>query len=318
MSESHDSQIHDANVSPADSQGHDPAAAMNIRLELQGPQEEYEESVDESDDGFGSTDRATDEEEDEEMEEDTKLDDTKHEDSMKLEDLRISPPYSVAEVASELLSLYQVMTRMYLPDDIILQPPEGGWPHITEQAYANLNKSPAAIELLRHIPYLKCGRSHSDAPYIYPECSCVDYAGEYMHDCVINNQVSLCPAEEKPPHVVILGSMVGRNGFQITFDTRTGQLRREDWMWGNRRKFHDIKHFCTVSKQEFEQMRIIPFSDKDLKFGPKHPGERPQDERAEIYDLYHQFGWPGDGYRKAECLVELEEARQRFWDKICS
>lgn len=58
------------------------------------------------------------------------------------------------ELAAELLSFYEFLTKLYLPTTCIKRPPKGGWPSITAERLAFLGKIDAVIDVLKHIPYI--------------------------------------------------------------------------------------------------------------------------------------------------------------------
>lgn len=49
---------------------------------------------------------------------------------------------------------YQFLTKMFLPEDRVEEPPPGGWPSITKEKLRLLNKNSEVFELMRHLPYI--------------------------------------------------------------------------------------------------------------------------------------------------------------------
>lgn len=72
-------------------------------------------------------------------------------------DHRLKRPsvYNLQETIDVVTSFYQFLQKLPFlePSDIFYPPPEG-WPHITQESFACLNKTYDVIELLRHLPYI--------------------------------------------------------------------------------------------------------------------------------------------------------------------
>lgn len=48
-----------------------------------------------------------------------------------------------------------LLKDIYVPEDAVMVPPEGGWPEITKKSWSNLGKSDEVIEVLRHPTYIE-------------------------------------------------------------------------------------------------------------------------------------------------------------------
>lgn len=57
---------------------------------------------------------------------------------------------------------YHFLTKMYLEADRIMEPPPGGWPDITPESMRPLGKTDAAVDLLRHLPYIDDSGTRND------------------------------------------------------------------------------------------------------------------------------------------------------------
>lgn len=68
-----------------------------------------------------------------------------------LEDISYSQDVCVAAVRV----YYHFLSRMYLDESCIEEPPAGGWPHVTPENLRPLGKSDEVVSLLRHLPYLE-------------------------------------------------------------------------------------------------------------------------------------------------------------------
>ncbi|KAF4821173.1 hypothetical protein CGCTS75_v011157 [Colletotrichum tropicale] len=65
-----------------------------------------------------------------------------------------SSEYSHDATVKAITSFYEFMKRMHGEEEAVLKyPPPTGWPQITHESFAGLDKTKEVIELLRHIPY---------------------------------------------------------------------------------------------------------------------------------------------------------------------
>ncbi|KAK7990526.1 hypothetical protein PG990_014806 [Apiospora arundinis] len=61
--------------------------------------------------------------------------------------------YSRDETISAVRQFYTFLSKMYIDESDILEPPEGGWPHV--ENLRCMGKTDEVYELLRHLPYLR-------------------------------------------------------------------------------------------------------------------------------------------------------------------
>lgn len=52
-------------------------------------------------------------------------------------------------------SYFDFLTKMYLDESYIIEPPPGGWPSISKESMQALGKTDEASALLRHLPYIR-------------------------------------------------------------------------------------------------------------------------------------------------------------------
>lgn len=88
--------------------------------------------------------------------------------------------------------------------DCIVEPPEGGWPSITQDSLAGLEKTEAVIELLRHLPYIEPSEDYNTQ--VAFGTSAIDYREIGEFKVARGKRFQIIPAgnEEFPPHVVVL------------------------------------------------------------------------------------------------------------------
>lgn len=64
---------------------------------------------------------------------------------------------------------YYFLAMMYLDEDRIMEPPPGGWPHITPDSMRALGKTDEVVDMLRHLPYInESGVSSDHGVHIVP------------------------------------------------------------------------------------------------------------------------------------------------------
>lgn len=71
--------------------------------------------------------------------------------------------FNQAEFLTLLTDYYEFCNRVFWDNSIVAEAPKnGGWPSITQSTMAKLHKNDAAIELLRHMPFVDCGPDTDD------------------------------------------------------------------------------------------------------------------------------------------------------------
>lgn len=107
---------------------------------------------------------------------------------------------------------YQFLTKLYLPESAIDEPPPEGWPTTTTESKRDLGKTDEVIELLRHLPYIPQDNDYhmlQGAPY----CRFHDWRSNSGLGEDIKVRTEDC-AENVPAHVIGLTS---GDGNDVTF-----------------------------------------------------------------------------------------------------
>ena len=218
-------------------------------------------------------------------------------------------PYTRDEVIAEITSFYEFLVGLYLPEEALKRPPSGGWTEITADRLAFLEKDDVAIDLLRHLPYIR--RDIDLNPYqIYENCACNDYVGEYFEKWALQYQDrdSIEPLDNAdaeitplPPHVVTLGrAEPDDNGWFILCDTKEGKMLLVDFIMDITVE-KDVKEFFEMLKKEYRTLKTIPKSPHQVVIHRRKSNER----LNRIRDLYLEHGWPSEDFRKEVCLAEI-------------
>jgi hypothetical protein len=81
-------------------------------------------------------------------------------------------------------ALYELLERLWLPDGAVLHPPPGGWPGIAIEDSATWGKSPFAMDIIRHLPFIDY-KGQLDRMFIGFRASVVNYTISRSHDSPI-------------------------------------------------------------------------------------------------------------------------------------
>ncbi|KAF2429074.1 hypothetical protein EJ08DRAFT_735256 [Tothia fuscella] len=226
--------------------------------------------------------------------------------------------YSRDEVVSEITSFYDFLVKMYLPENAVKYPPEGGWPMIKE-GYLDPAKNATVLDLLKRIPYV----DDNGMDYlIYPQTMCVDYTafeGEGPHDAdPLSEEQTVLPA-----HVVALAMIPGKasNGYWFFLDTQRGTITRYDFVDGptstdlseevedDRENWleyetYRVPEFFEMLKEDFRTLQVIPRSATEIGTVRRSKGYPLNDKMTEVY---HAHGWPGEDFKKEECSKQIAD-----------
>ncbi|KAI9150512.1 hypothetical protein HJFPF1_10280 [Paramyrothecium foliicola] len=140
--------------------------------------------------------------------------------------------YSRGETIEAVRDFYRFLTKMYVDESRVIEPPAEGWPNITIDGFRGMRKTNEVIELLRHLPYLRIGdHSDYDQPPVGAECYFADYRrrkpegdddiddfGDFLK--VVSEGGDIC--DDVPAHVVGLTRKHHEDDFVFLLDTELG------------------------------------------------------------------------------------------------
>ncbi|KAK4119811.1 hypothetical protein N657DRAFT_246400 [Parathielavia appendiculata] len=260
--------------------------------------------------------------------------------------------YSHEETVSAISGYFDFLAAMYLDEDAIQRPPEGGWPEITPDRLRGLGKTDKVVELLRHIPYLRggewCDQSEAEAApsgiHFYNWIEAIRQVDHPDSNQEIGDpKIFTEPPEDwglVPAHVV--GLITTKQDLWL-LDTELGviywvsgpgwiclQPTREpvlddaydigesetDWRldpsWA-------IVDFFELLKDAFRQLNSIPLT-PTVVLDPKSvklSGIR-EEALALVQTIYREHGWPDMArYRKNECLMVIRETLKERYGEEC-
>jgi hypothetical protein len=142
------------------------------------------------------------------------------------------PTYNGEEVLTSVTSFYQLLQRMYLPNDSIKYPPAAGWIWPTSTTFSP-PKSTNVINIMKHMPYLK-RQYGQESLHIYEKTEAVDYSSPEELEKE-GNAYKLDPEPRVttlPAHVLMMGFARGRDGHYVFLDTERGTWTLCDFQVG--------------------------------------------------------------------------------------
>jgi hypothetical protein len=247
--------------------------------------------------------------------------------------------YSREATIAAVRAYYQFLTKLYLSESSIIEPPEGGWPQITKESIGYIGKTDEVLELLRHLPYIRFDGEY-ETPQVAPGTRCVDWpnlAKEHYALAAMRRITDGDEWEHVPSHIVGL-TMEARSSFSFNLDTKLGviywikcplPLRQasavervlndpetyapeEELVWRDDGPAWAISDLFEQLKEEFRQLNFVPMGprmvDDDYSL---HSGTTGDGATDTVREVYREYGWPDlDKYRKEECLVALKKTLQ--------
>ncbi|KAH7376270.1 hypothetical protein B0T11DRAFT_271966 [Plectosphaerella cucumerina] len=231
-----------------------------------------------------------------------------------------------------LTDYYEFCRRVYCQDCPISCSPPGGWPEITIEALAGLQKNEDALNMIRSLPYQEISRNPENSvltPHLLHETPIVDYRLSYVHDAINSDELEIKPqpfTDRDPPlpaSCVCIPTTLTSNGYSVVVDTEDGYvywtdaqgkhdkpapelnktLERFDDDEANQWRYygtnvHTPADFFELCKQRWREMRWIALE-------PDHISAVPMYIASDSFDfvpghdvkarLLRQVGWPGNG-----------------------
>jgi hypothetical protein len=240
--------------------------------------------------------------------------------------------YSRDETVTSVRDYYQFLTKMYLDEDKIIEPPLEGWPDITTRSFT-LDKSKEVIHLLRHLPYIKTTHNDTIDAEGAPDCMFADWQdifqrGSDRSKIRIGTEDSSI-SDHVPRHVIGL-TCGGMYNPRFLLDVKSGTIQwykcpgaisdeptyepvqddpydhfseDEEAEWREDGETWAIPDFFAELKERFRRLDFVPLSDRRVvhvwKTGP------PDYEAmiADVQEIYRKHGWSDlERYNKSECL----------------
>jgi hypothetical protein len=263
-----------------------------------------------------------------------------------LADISYSQDVCIAAVRD----FFTFLTRMYLDESVVMEPPPSGWPEMTPAIMQSLGKNEDVISLLRHLPYLRTsGCDLGDDSQIAPRT----YFADWRYQCHLMlggsaPEKTICMTEGVswtdyvPSQIVGLNS--NREGCEIwLLDTQLGVIywpeccgefiagtpweeRRVDddpYEWAPEKEAEwrgeggnvwSIVDFFEMLKYQFRELRFIPVNPRKVVDEFIHLRKDGDRMRTMVKDIYRNHGWPDlERYDKQACLRAVEAALEEHY-----
>lgn len=256
-----------------------------------------------------------------------------------------SHTYSESGTIAAIRTYFQFLTKLYLPAAAIKDPTPTGWPEITREAFAALDKDDTVVSLLAHLPYLSkegCDFQDSDEIEVAGSCQFADWRLQIPPSGDRNAQdtrreVGLVTEghlwDKVPSHVFGL-TTGGRDKSIMLLDTRRNviywidapddlvehyegrsdelgptkvRMGDEAWEFAADAPMWSIEGFFEMLKEEFRAMRMIPVRNcQVLDIYTQYIGI--EELVPTVQAVFRAHGWPedADGFDKDACLAEVE------------
>jgi len=224
-------------------------------------------------------------------------------------------PYNRDEVIASVTEFYTFLTtHLHFYPSELKTPPPSGWPQITPEHFAFLQKSDTVIDLLQHLPYLPGGNEAEK--WVYDHTSCLDYtevttqggAGfacpEYEESCPWEKQKDASRQE----HIVMLGMPVTDAGCYIFLDTLDGEVAIWDVDESGYASFDSAGEFYAWLRKEYEELKVFCAPGIDV---PAHVYSLTRDRYHSFKEVIRSLGWPpGDEseWNREEAMKEVERS----------
>lgn len=244
---------------------------------------------------------------------------------------------------------YYFLTKMYLRDSTIIEPPAGGWPTITTTSMQAVGKTETVISLLRHLPYIRDTNYEdylSEGAAFTPFVDWKSLSEQLLSGSVSGEECRIVSEKEPlyeqvPAHVVGLTTGPPSDHWIFLLDTELGVIYwldcpyeiqddpcvpREmiwnpdenapeneiDWRAGG--ACWAVADFFEVLKDQFRRLHFLPMNEFKVKDIYTTYNEQEGRMVAMAQKIYRQHGWPHlRRYRKHECLEAVQKAVEEHY-----
>ncbi len=240
---------------------------------------------------------------------------------------------------------YRFLTRMYLKESAVTEPPPGGWPAITTERLRGLGKTDEVVSLLRHLSYIRFDNNYRNDAEGASECLFADW----NTDCISIGQGRLEAkdlkwtegdfADNVPPHVVSL-TQGGLDGDLFLLDTELGiiywsvcddnaryhpsrvqglddpydYLPEGEAEWRGDSPAWAVADFFELLKDMFRKLHFIPISPRRVLDLCTDYGWDTAEKLAILQGIYREYHWPDlRRYDKRKCLRAVQAAMEERW-----
>ncbi|KAJ4987061.1 hypothetical protein SVAN01_07477 [Stagonosporopsis vannaccii] len=253
--------------------------------------------------------------------------------------------YSRDDCISAIRDYYSFLTKMYLNEDEVLEPPEGGWPNITAHNLKGFDKTDEVINLLRHLPYIE---NVSDNTTAHGSARCCFADWRYLAGDTpgASNETLSWTTEDNfdgsvPAHVIGLTSPRGHENTFFLLDTQLGIIHwrscPHEWRyhqvrdqitdrpdkyapkeeWRGDAPAWAVGDFFEVLKERFRCLDFVPINNRNVLYAYNRNPMLDQGVVPMVQNIYHAHGWPDlRTFRKHDCLLAIRTAMEAQYPDV--
>jgi len=224
------------------------------------------------------------------------------------------------------------MRDLFVPDEAILIPPEGGCPEITTESFASLEEDDKVINVLRHMTYMKryctgdnyrilrdTGMCNWQDAHVVQTITRGDgkrmrFMTETPKDPVPSDVIGLCDGG-RACGILLLNCTDGivhwygcAEFASDAYDECSRWAREEDDLFRCGRLVRwPVEEFFKCIKGRFRSMEQLPKNGYEVLTSE----DEGDGHMRTLKDVYKRYGWP-DNFQKAECAAAVKELEEKL------
>ncbi|KAH7379439.1 hypothetical protein DE146DRAFT_626308 [Phaeosphaeria sp. MPI-PUGE-AT-0046c] len=251
--------------------------------------------------------------------------------------------YSEGAAVTAMGDFFRFLTKMYLDEETVEWPPEGGWPTMTTDGFRSLGKTNRVISLLRRLPYTQNNSDGERNPQGLPEATFWNWKDnvkddepldpEQVKDIKVLTEDFLC--DITTPHIIGLVEGGRDENTVILLDTKYGiaywpecpdrirdeteqeQVQDDSDVWASKEEVDwrcdapawTLPDFFAMLREQFEQLRFIPVNSKQVINSWSGYSDKHGEIETMLRGIYQEHGWPDlENYMKEDCIQAVEQA----------
>jgi hypothetical protein len=250
--------------------------------------------------------------------------------------------YSESASVTAIRDFFEFLTKMYLDEETVEWPPEGGWPTITRNAFGSMDKSDRVISLLRQLPYMQDDSDGVQRPQMLPDATFWNWKDnikdnepldpkqvkevkilteDFLCEITTPDIIGLLEGGRDDNTIILLDTRYGIAYWpecpsEIRDETGRGQIQDDSDAWASQEEADwrcdapawTIPDFFAMLREQFEQLRFIPVNSRQVVNSWCGYSDDSEIETM-LQGIYREHGWPDlENYRKEECIQAVKQA----------
>lgn len=226
-------------------------------------------------------------------------------------------------IVQTIKSYYVFLTTLHIPWWALKCPPSGGWPHITPQNHAGVEKTDFVLEVLSHLPYIAETAPGENLHNIELTCYVLDYTTWTPEEFrSINAASGVWLSGSVYKHMALIATSYTSRGMEMVLDTMRAEINIQINPYAGDYVMDIEEYFgMMVERCRNLELMFVPGHETivDIKWKPEDGdgSECPDDlgnlmAQEEDYPtrrdarwiryLYRKAGWPGPDFQKERAL----------------